>query len=155
MLYLLQGDERHLLLHMGHTHGWEDRRWHDRRVRKAKAELHLPRFINLRATLRSLFPGVALVPDRTLLALLTLLCRQGRHRIETVKYIAKEFAFVRLMEGHPERGEGQPTKAERKTAGMRRYRDGGPSTPDNLAVDADANDGKDARQPTDYTGWGG
>lgn len=140
MFYLLQGNDCHLLLQMAHGQG------------ATEAKLHLPRYLHLRARLRSSFPDVALVPDSTLLALLTFLYRLGwRHITDTVKDIAAEFSFVRLMEGHPERGEGQPTEAELKAAGSR-CRDRGPSPPADLAADAGhADDGNGLER---RMGWG-
>jgi hypothetical protein len=75
------------------------------------SELHLPRFLGLRTRLRAAFPSLSRVADPLLLA---LLCAVGGDDDSfTLRYLTGTFAFIRLMEHHPERGDGQATEAER------------------------------------------
>ncbi len=78
---------------------------------ETETDIHLPRFLALRARLRTAFPTLAPVSDAALLAILA-------EAVEgSGSTVADDFALVRLVPGHPERGDGKPqTEAERKKA---------------------------------------
>lgn len=62
-------------------------------------------------------------------------------------YVASICAFTRLMPGHPERGDGHPTKAERDLYAI--YKEGDDEPP--VALDADGNEDV---EPIDALGMG-
>lgn len=80
-------------------------------------DIHLPHLLDLRNSLRTAFSPLAAISDTTRLALLGM----GTKDIDRVNTLKESFALVRLVLGHPERGNGQPTtEAERKTARRKR-----------------------------------
>lgn len=82
----------------------------------AQAELNLPRFLALRARLRAALPALARVSDVVLLILLAKTSKMCG--TETLQNLASHFAFLHLLPGYPDRGDGQPTEAERQLWGL-------------------------------------
>lgn len=78
------------------------------------ADLHMPRFINLRARLRLAFPALARVTDTALLAVLAYII----DGCSTPAMLACDVALVRRMPDHPERGDGEPQAATESTGGQ-------------------------------------
>ncbi len=69
-------------------------------------QLHLRHFLDLRARMLAAFPPLSPISDDALLAVLGEV---------SGGYYGGSTALVRLMPGHPDRGDGQPqTEAERK-----------------------------------------
>lgn len=85
----------------------------------SQPDIHLPHFLDLRNRLCAAFPPLAALPDTKLLVLLGVATKGiDKSRINTLK---ESFALVRLVLGHPERGNRQPTmEAEREAARRRR-----------------------------------
>lgn len=113
MLYLREGQDPHFQLLLNMPRG---DLLADVDEQEPEPELHLNRFRGLRARLRTALPALGRVSDPTLLA---LLCAMGANNVAgTVKHVAGLFAFTRLMKGHPQRGDGKPTAAERALAAL-------------------------------------
>jgi hypothetical protein len=95
---------------------------------ESEPDLHLPNFLALRSRGRAAYPVLGPLSD---VAYLTVLAKAVRGPA-----VAGEFALVRLMPGHPERGDGRPaTEAERDAARWGKVpedtaRTGGPITRD-------------------------
>lgn len=123
MLYLLEGSDPTFRLVFSQMHGEESR--------DSRPQLHLPRFLALRARLRAVFPRLACVSDPMLLGLLAHIsdsdCSSGG------EYVASICAFTRLMPGHPERGDEE---AQWDLYSI--YEKGEDATP--VALGADGND---------------
>lgn len=100
--YMLEGQDRCFRFLLDVTHG---------EPTTEDGELHLPRFLALRARLRTAIPALAHVSDPLLMA---LLCAVGGGDSFTVRYLTGSFVFTRLMDNHPEIGDGRATEAERK-----------------------------------------
>lgn len=116
MLYLLQDDNPRfkLLLHNPNDLDMpNDGDENDPRL--IFPELHLTRFLDLRAQLRTAFPTLTRISDPLLLA---LLCKMGKSNdSKAVKNVAISFACTRMMPYHPESRDGKPTDAERQLGG--------------------------------------
>ncbi len=104
-LYTLEGQDPRFRLLLDVTHG---------EPTPEDGELHLPRFLALRPRLRTAIPALAPVSDPMLLALLCAVGDGGVDASFTTRYLTGAFAFTRLMDAHPERGDGHATEAERK-----------------------------------------
>lgn len=138
-LYLLEGEDPTFRLLHQQTGVECIGEWGPRREESA---LHLPRFLALRARLRAALPALASIPDATLIALIE---RDSWARHGTA---ARSFPHVRLMPGHPERGDGQPSEWEATLASHSRA-----SPPVDLALHADK---CGLLEPTDTTcAWTG
>lgn len=103
---MLEGTDRRFKLLLGTTHG---------EPTSEDGELHLPRFVALRARLRGVFPCLASLPDALLVAVLAAM---GDIDSYAVGYIAASFAFVRQLDHHPERGDGTATETERRLGAL-------------------------------------
>lgn len=97
-------------------------------------DLHLSNFISLRSRLRAAFPSLNPLSDY---ALLTVLTEAVAHAAPT-----DEYALVRLMPGHPERGDGQPATVAEREAVRRNMK-----VPENVGTSAGGN-----RPPRAYCG---
>lgn len=106
LLYLLEGSDPSSTFQLLFAEG------RGKEFRVCGPQLHLPRFLALRARLRLAFPRLASVSDAVLFGLLAHI--SGSSCSSTGAYEASTCAFIRLMPGHPERGCGQPTKAEQE-----------------------------------------
>lgn len=137
MLYVLEGSDPDFHLIFSQAHG--------ERTHHNQPQLHLPRFLALRARLRTVFPCLERVPDYKLLALLSHI--SGTDCSSGADYVASICAFTRLMPGHPERGDGQPTEDEQAIYAIYAEDDEPP-----LALGAD---GKDDAEPDGHLdmGW--
>lgn len=98
----MEGQNRRFRLLLDVTHGAQA---------AEDCEIHLPRFLALRARLCTAIPALAHTPDALLMA---LLCAVGGGDSFTLEYLTGCFAFTRLMDNHPEIGDGRATEAERK-----------------------------------------
>lgn len=101
-LHMVEGTDRRFRLLLDATHG---------EPTPEEGSLHLPRFLALRARLRAAIPALTHVPDALLVA---LLCAAGGMDAYPLRYVTGKFAFTRLLDNHPERGDGEATEAERK-----------------------------------------
>ena len=80
---------------------------------ESQPNLHLSNFLSLRSRLRATFPLLAPFSDHAFLTVL--------YQAVADAGLTDDDALVRLMPGHPERGDGQPvTAAEREAMGRGR-----------------------------------
>lgn len=71
-----------------------------------QAELSLTRFLalRLRTGLPAALPALARIPDAMVVTLLAKM--SGMCNMESLENVAGCFAFLRLLPGHPDRGDG-------------------------------------------------
>lgn len=134
LLYVLQDDNPcfHFILQLPSGKGLQD----------ARPELHLRGFLALRTRLRAAFPALVGISDSKLLALLSYM--DGAADIEWMEELARSFAFTRLLTGHPDRGDGQPTAEEKEVGSLGYYGEIEFLEDRDLPVDLGAGGGDDA-----------